>query len=103
MPRKFAITYYTDQTLITPALQHTRKHAPPQDSNAPRHAIHLFFLFFPKDYKIYKGGTHEQQHLEGNLIYKPAVPKYRTDRDAVQANASEVLKIGYPLGRRLSD
>lgn len=51
----------------------------------------------------YKAGTREQQHLEENLIYKPAVPKFRTDRDAVQANASEVLKIGYPLGKRLSD
>lgn len=51
----------------------------------------------------YKAGTHEQQHLEENLIYKPAVPKFRTDRDAAQANASEVLKTGYPLGNRLSD
>lgn len=51
----------------------------------------------------YKAGTHEQQHLEENLIYKPAVPKFGTDRDTVQANAREVLKIGYPLGKRLSD
>lgn len=51
----------------------------------------------------YKAGTHEQQHLEENLIYKPAVPKFRTDKDTAQANASEVLKIGYSLGKRLSD
>lgn len=80
-----------------------RKHAPPQDYLAPSQAIHLFFPFFHRNYKTYKTGTHKQQHSEENLIYKPAVPKFRTDRDAVQANASEVLKIGYPLGKRLSD
>jgi len=69
----------------------------------PRQAIHLFFPFFRKNYKMCKAGTHDQQHAEVNLIYKPAVPKFRTDRDAVQANASEGLKIGYTLGKRLSD
>lgn len=43
------------------------------------------------------------RNTQENVIYKHAVPKLRTDRDAVQAHASEALKIGSPLGKRLSD
>lgn len=65
--------------------------------------LSISFSHFSIWITYYKAGTHEQQYLEQNLIYKPAVPKFRTDKDTAQANASEVLKIGYPLGKRLSD